>query len=207
MFAAVELAHIAEIASEVFNDGALATAANNLRREIENGIRNHGIVTDPVAGDIYAYEVDGLGNYLLMDDANVPSLLSIPLLGWCDRHDPVYVATRAFLLTDRNPYYHRGSVAVGQGSPHTPLGTIWPIGLAVEGLTALTDCRKVAILRTMTATDAGTKRMHESLHKDDPAVFTRSWFAWADAIFCELVLDAAGLRTYTRKTISAIAEF
>jgi hypothetical protein len=206
MFAVVELTHIAEIAAEVFGHDALVAAAAGLRQEIENGIRTHAIVTDAVAGDIYAYEVDGLGNYLLMDDANVPSLLSLPLLGWCQRRDPLYVATRAFLLTGANPYYHRGLAASGQGSPHTPPGTIWPIALAVEGLTALSEHKKAALLATLVATDAGTGLMHESFHKDDPQVFTRAWFSWANAMFCELVLDVVGLRTYTRAPIARVRE-
>ena len=136
-----------------------------------------------------------------MDDANVPSLLSVPLLGWCERADPLYVATRAFVLSDANPSYHRGLAASGQGSPHTPPGTIWPIGLAVEGLTARSDDEKAALLATLVATDAGTGLMHESFDKDDPQAFTRAWFSWANAMFCELVLDVVGLRTYTRRTI------
>ncbi len=206
VFAAVELTHIAEIASGVFDDTDLASAAVDLQREIEDGIRNHGVVTAAGIGTVYAYEVDGLGNYLLMDDANVPSLLSVPLLGWCADDDPLYLATRAFLLSDQNRYYHRGSAASGQGSPHTPSGTIWPIGLAVEGLTARTGEEKAAILRTLVATDAGTRRMHESFHKDDPTAFTRDWFSWANAMFCELALDVAGLRTYTRQPIAARVE-
>ena len=204
MFAAVELGHIAEIAAHVLEDDDLAAAANELRAEIEQGIRAHGIVKDPAGGSLYAYEVDGFGNYLLMDDANVPSLLSIPLLGWCDSDDPLYLATRSFLLSARNPYFHRGSVAAGQGSPHTPAGTIWPIALAVQGLTAVTDQEKNAVLATLVATTAGTNLMHESFHKDDATIFTRPWFSWANAMFCELVLDVAGLRTPTRRALSAV---
>jgi meiotically up-regulated gene 157 (Mug157) protein len=35
--------------------------------------------------------------------------------------------------------------------------------------------------------------MHESFHVDDPAVFTREWFSWANAMFCELALVHAGV--------------
>jgi len=206
MFAAVELGHIAEIASGVFDDDQLVGAADELRHEIEEGIRLHGIVQRPADTDIYAYEVDGRGNHLLMDDANVPSLLSLPLLGWCDNEDPLYLSTRAFMLSTRNPYFHRGSAASGQGSPHTPKGTVWPIALAVQGLTAVTDEEKQAVLRTLVNTDAGTNLMHESFHKDDPTIFTRAWFAWANAMFCELVLDVAGLRTHTRRALAATVE-
>lgn len=204
MFAAVELTHIAHIASRVFQDDELAAAAVALRQELDEAIRAHGIVSD-ADGDMYAYEVDGLGNYLLMDDANVPSLLALPLLGWCGQTDSLYLATRAFVLSLRNPYFFRGSVAAGQGSPHTLPGTIWPIALAVQGLTAVTDEEKRQILGTLVATNAGTGLMHESFHKDDPTIFTRPWFAWANAMFCELVLDVAGLRTHIRRVASAVA--
>ncbi|RWZ55108.1 glycoside hydrolase family 125 protein [Labedella populi] len=206
-FAATVLADIEEIASEVLRDDALAADASALRAEIVAGIREHAVVQAPSPGGetvpIYAYEVDGFGGRLLMDDANVPSLLSLPLLGWCGVDDPLYRATRSFILSDANPTYSAGTAGRGVGSPHTPDDHIWPIALAVEGLTSTDPDDKRRVLRTLLDTDAGTSVMHESFHVDDPGVYTRPWFSWANAMFCELVLDVAGLRTLTREPVAA----
>ncbi len=197
-FAAVALRHIAELAVKVFDDAALAEDANDLRHEIEQGIERFGLVNAEGKGPVFAYEVDGLGNNLLADDANVPSLLSLPMLGWCPVDDPVYQSTRSLILSKANPYYYAGSAASGIGSPHTPPDQVWPIALAVQGLTSNDPAEKRDLLALLLATDGGTGMMHESFHVDDPTVFTRPWFSWANAMFCELALDVAGMRTYSR---------
>ncbi|WP_292698806.1 glycoside hydrolase family 125 protein [Microbacterium sp. 69-10] len=196
-FAAVVLAGVVRIARDVLDDEVLADEADALRDQIETGIRAHAVVT-VAGGEIYAYEVDGLGGALLADDANVPSLLALPYIGWCDAGDPLYQRTRAFVLSDANPTFASGSAAKGIGSPHTPDGHIWPIALALQGLTATDPDEKKRLLEMLVSTDAGTGMMHESFHKDDPATFTREWFSWANAMFCELALDVAGLRSYVR---------
>ena len=202
-FASVALADVATIADEVLDDPALAAEARALRDEIERGIAAHGVVEAEGVGEVLAYEVDGRGGVLLMDDANVPSLLSLPYIGWCAADDPLYLATRRFVLSEANPTYLVGTAARGLGSPHTPPDFIWPIGLALEGLTSTDPAEKQRLLDTLMATDAGTGATHESFHKDDPTRFTREWFSWADAMFCELVLDVAGLRTAARRPAGA----
>jgi meiotically up-regulated gene 157 (Mug157) protein len=197
-FAASVLRDVEHLAIDVLDDTELAAEAASLREEIEEGIRAHGVTETASHGAIYAYEVDGLGGRLLMDDANVPSLLSLPLIGWCASDDPLYLATRAFILSPENPTFFAGTAAYGLGSPHTPEEYIWPIGLAIEGLTSTDVDEKRRIIDTLLRTDAGTGVMHESFHKDDPSLFTRPWFSWANAMFCELVLDVAGLRTLDR---------
>ncbi len=205
MFAFVELGHIAEIAGTVFGADELASSALALRETIGRGIAEHGRAIAPSGDTVYAYEVDGLGGVLLADDANTPSLLSLPLLGWCTVDDPEYLRTRSFVLSADNPYYFTGTAGSGVGSPHTPDGTIWPIALAVQGLTAQAADERRALLDLLMRTHAGTGFMHESFHKDDPTRYTRAWFSWANAMFCELVLEVAGLRTHRRIPVEAVA--
>ena len=161
--------------------------AKTLRSSIEAGVNAYGTVMHPDFGEIYAYETDGLGNHLLMDDPNVPSLLALPYLGVCAPDDEIYLNTRRFILSEKNPWYFKGSAAQGVGSPHTPDNYIWPIGLIIQGLTVTDPDERMSLLRTLVATDAGTLSMHESFDVNDPARFTRSWFAWADSLFAEYV--------------------
>ena len=123
-----------------------------------------------------------------MDDANVPSLLSLPYLGYCAADDPVYLSTRRFVLSSANPYYYQGRVAQGIGSPHTPHGYVWHIALAMQGLTATSIEEMGRVMDMLEATDGGTGFMHEGFAPDDPSTFTRGWFAWANSIFAEFVL-------------------
>ncbi|MDR6109846.1 meiotically up-regulated gene 157 (Mug157) protein [Paenibacillus sp. SORGH_AS338] len=191
MFASVVLGYIAEIAIDMYHDERLATKALRLQEEIDFGIENYGTVIHPQYGKIYAYETDGQGNHNLMDDANVPSLLSIPYLGYRAVEDKVYQNTRAFVLSEHNPYYFTGIAASGIGSPHTPTDYIWHIALSMQGLTSTDPLEIKSILDTLASTHADTGFMHEGFHKDDPTKFTRPWFAWANSLFAELVSQYA----------------
>lgn len=175
---------------------ALATECRALAAEIALALEEHAVVAHPRHGDIWAYEVDGYGARNLMDDANAPSLLSLPYLGFCAKDDPRYLRTRAFVLSADNPWFVSGTAAAGVGSPHTGPGTIWPMALVMQALTARDDAEIVACLRALVATDAGTGFMHESFRADDPRVFTRPWFAWANTLFGELVLTLAAERPH-----------
>ena len=188
MFAVVTLGYTAEIMREIYKDETLAARAEKLAAEIDEGIKKYGIVEHPKFGKIYAYETDGNGNYVFMDDANVPSLLSIPYLGYCSADDEIYKNTRAFVLSSENPYYYSGKAAKGVGSPHTPKDYIWHIALSMQGLTSNDpeECRE--LLDLLKTTDADKGFMHEGFHKDDPTKFTRPWFAWSNSLFSEFVL-------------------
>lgn len=166
---------------------AILKSAKTLAWEIDSGIQKFGVVEHPRYGRIYAYEVDSLGNYVLMDDANLPSLLGAPWYGYCQPEDAIYKNTRRFLLSKDNPYYFRGKFGAGIGSQHTRKGYIWPIALAVQGLTATSLEEKKKILAMLFSTTADTYHMHESFDANDPAHFTRAWFAWADSMLCLLV--------------------
>ncbi|WP_372630832.1 glycoside hydrolase family 125 protein [Cohnella sp.] len=187
MFATVVLGYVAEIADQVYRDERLKRKAELLKEEIEFGIETYGTVIHPKYGKMYAYETDGYGNHRLMDDANVPSLLSIPYLGYRPADDEVYRNTRNFVLSADNPYYYEGKAASGIGSPHTPDRYIWHIALSMQGLTAQDPKEAMRLLDTLLATDADTGVMHEGFHADDPHRYTRPWFAWSNSLFAEFV--------------------
>ena len=189
-FAAESLRQIGEIAEKNLQDKALSARAETLRSQILQGLKQHAVVHHPVYGDVYAYETDGLGHYYLMDDANVPSLLSLPYLGCVSADDPVYQNTRRMILSHENPFYFEGKYVRGIGSPHTPADYIWPISLCVQGLTSENGQEIRELLRMLEITDAGTGLMHEGIFKDDPDRFTRPWFAWANSIFSEFAEKA-----------------
>lgn len=186
MFAVVCLGYMEEIFAD---DKEISECAGTLKKQIDEGIKRYGIYEHPVFGKIYAYETDGMGNYTLMDDANVPSLLSIPYLGYVSADDEIYKNTRKFILNRENPYYYEGKAAKGIGSPHTPERYIWHISLSMQGLTSCDKAEKEYLLDLFESTTAGTGYMHEGFDVDDPNKFTRSWFAWANSIFSEFILS------------------
>lgn len=189
MFASVALGYMEKFLREQYRDEKMAEEAAELKTQIEEGIQKYGVVEDEVYGKMYAYETDGLGNYNLMDDANVPSLLSLPWLAYCDKDDPIYKNTRAYVLSKKNPYYYEGSFAKGIGSPHTPDQYIWHIALTMQGLTSDDSQEREELLKTLLATDAGCEVMHEGFHCEKPEAFTREWFAWANSLFALFALS------------------
>ena len=165
----------------------LVRKAAQLRDTISAGVQEYGTVEHPRFGTVYAYETDGYGNYELMDDANVPSLLSLPYLEVCSPSDPIYRNTRALVLSDSNPYYYEGACARGIGSPHTPEGYIWHISLCVQAMTSTDDDEILSLVKMLLTTHGGTGFMHEGFDPNAPENFTRDWFAWANSMFGELI--------------------
>ncbi|MEK5440320.1 MULTISPECIES: glycoside hydrolase family 125 protein [unclassified Fredinandcohnia] len=192
MFAVVVLGYAAEICDEVLNNDVLKEECVELRDEIQKGIEGYAKLDHPVHGEMYVYETDGEGRCNLMDDANVPSLLSAPYLGYLPYNDTTYLNTRQFLLSRDNPYYYEGKYANGIGSPHTPDHYIWHIALAIQGMTTTSEEEKQQILTYFKNTDGGTNYMHEGFNADCPEEFTRDWFAWANTMFSEFVLSLTG---------------
>ncbi len=188
MFASVVLGYLIEIARLIYDDDSLEAEASKLKQQIDDGIENYGKYLHPKYGLIYAYETDGLGHYHLMDDANVPSLMSIPYMGYCDEKDEVYQNTRKYILSEDNPYYYKGEYASGIGSPHTPDRYIWHIGLTMQGLTSTDNEEINRLMEMILRTDAGTNFMHEGFNCDNPDEFTREWFAWANSLFSTFLL-------------------
>ncbi len=193
MFAVVALRCLARLIDRygADADGALGEDAEALAEEIDAGVVGHGIVRHPQWGEIYAYEVDGLGNHLFMDDANLPSLLGIPIFGYAPAEDPLYRRTRAFCLSTSNPHFAQGRTAQGIGSPHTPPGRVWPIALAVQALTTSDRGEKEHLVEVIRQTAVGGS-VHESFDPDDPTRYSREWFAWADTMFALAVMDVFG---------------
>lgn len=190
LFAVISLRQLQEIAVRVFRDRDLADDAARLADQLNAAIADYAVVNHPVHGKIYAFEIDGFGNTLLMDDANAPSLLSLPYLGCCDLEDAMYQRTRVFALSDSNPYFTKG-VAEGIGGPHVGPGKIWPLSIIMRALTSRDQSEISNCLRMLLNTTAGTGFMHESFDANDPSVYTRPWFAWCNSLFGELVVRVA----------------
>lgn len=194
MFAVVVLKYLHEIYTEVIKDKRTSERILILKNDIDRGIQEHAKVKNKEGKDIYAYEVDGLGNALIMDDANIPSLLSAPYLGYVRAEDPIYQETRETILSEENPYFYQGKAAAGIGSPHTPPDYIWHMSIAMEGLTSFEKEKKKDMLNKMIETNGEKKALHEGFHKDRPEEYTREWFSWPNMLFCELMLDYFGFK-------------
>jgi uncharacterized protein len=188
LFAVTILKQLAEILAAESTHKVLMQESRDLAVQVEEALGEHALVTHRRHGRVYAYEVDGFGNVLFMDDANVPSLLALPYLGCCSSSDPVYRSTRGLVLSRDNPYFFSGRAGEGIGGPHVALDMIWPLGIIMRALTSIEDAEIVKCLRMLKASHAGTGFMHESFHKDDPKRFTRKWFAWANTLFGELIV-------------------
>lgn len=189
MYAAVCLRRLAKVINLNYDNRLLSIVIDNLANEIDTGIKEFGIIQHAKYGPMYAYEVDGLGNYNMMDDANVPSLLSAPYIGYCEIDDEIYQNTRKFILSKDNPYYFEGDEFKGVGSSHTPTGYFWHIALAIEGLTTTNEEERKRILKQFIMTDGNTNMMHEGINVNDPYKYTREWFSWANSMFAEFILD------------------
>ena len=188
LFAVTALRQLSDIVETELHDKEFARTCTGLADEIAEAVLKFGIVNHGSHGRMYAYEVDGFGNALCMDDANIPSLLSLTYLGCVPEDDPAYDRTRRFILSDDNPYFFRGVAGEGIGGPHVGLDMIWPMSVLMRALTAKDDQEILQCLAMLTRTHGGTGFMHESFHKDEPSRFTRAWFAWANTLFGELIL-------------------
>ncbi len=188
MFAVTSLRQLVEISETVTKDASFANECKQLADEVEAAINKYCITTHPNHGQIYAFEVDGFGNHYLMDDANIPSLLAIPYLGdKCD-DNAIYQNTRGFVLSKDNPYFFKGEAGEGIGGPHIGYDMIWPMSIIMRAMTSNSDEEIKYCVKMLRDSDANTGFMHESFNKDNPEKFTRSWFAWVNTLFGELIL-------------------
>ncbi len=190
-FAVVSLRQAAEMVNAIQKNATLAKECSELANEIETAIHKYAVITTSQSGKIYAYEVNGFGSYNLMDDANVPSLLSLPYLNAVKTNDPVYLNTRKFVLSANNPFFFKGTAGEGIGGPHAGMDMIWPLSIIMRGLTSANEAEVKKCLSMLKNSNAGTGFMHESFNKNDASNFTRKWFAWANTLFGELIMHTA----------------
>lgn len=187
-FAVSSLRKAAEILEAVNKKPALAKECKDLAKEVEVALKKYAVHNHPKYGKIYAFEVDGFGNQMLMDDANVPSLLAMPYLGDLSANDPIYQNTRKFVWSEDNPYFFKGTAGEGIGGPHIGYDMIWPMSIMMKAFTSKNDAEIKTCIKMLMDTHAGTGFMHESFNKNDPKDFTRAWFAWQNTLFGELIL-------------------
>lgn len=191
LFAIRSLEQLQQINAASVADSRLTAACDELLHSVRSAVEQHATVEHAQFGRIWAYEVDAFSNALLMDDANAPGLLSLPYLGCCDLRDPLYRRTRQFALSGSNPYFFTGTAADGVGSPHTGVGKAWPMGIILRALTSIDDREILQCLKWLRDTTAGTHFIHESFDVNNPGDFTRPWFAWANTLFGELIVQLA----------------
>lgn len=188
-FAVVSLRQLAEIANNVLGIDTFAKECEALANQVETALQRYAAANHLDYGKVLAYEIDGFGNRLYMDDANIPSLLALPYLGAISADNELYQNTRNYILSEDNPWFCKGTAAEGIGGPHVGEYYIWPMAIIMRAMTS-NDKNEIAKCLTMLKkTHAGTGFMHESFYKDNPEDFTRKWFAWANTLFGELILN------------------
>ncbi|QZE15175.1 glycoside hydrolase family 125 protein [Halosquirtibacter laminarini] len=190
-FAVVSLGQMAEILREIYGDNDLASKCEVLKEEVEHALQQYAELKHLKYGKIIPFEVDGFGNELFMDDSNIPSLLSLPYLGALSEKDKLYQRTRKFVLSEDNPYFWRGEVCEGVGGPHVGMYYVWPMSVIMRALTSSDEKEIESCLKMLCNMDGDTGFMHEGVHKDDATKFTRSWFAWVNTLFGELVVKVS----------------
>ncbi|KAK9783734.1 hypothetical protein SCAR479_00293 [Seiridium cardinale] len=187
---ATELKRTAAMLKKASKD-AVSEAVGKWSDSITKGIWEHGVIHHKKFGDVFAYEVDGYGSSILMDDANYPSLLALPLMGFVDANDETYKNTRKMLLAkESNPYYLAGREFHGIGGPHIGLQNAWPMSLLVQAQTSDNDTEILECI-DLVLKSSKLGLIHESVDVNSVASYTRSWFAWANGVFATTILDLA----------------
>jgi meiotically up-regulated gene 157 (Mug157) protein len=171
------------------SSAALATRMVRLSESLRDAVETHGVIEHPTAGRIYAYEIDGYGGQTVMDDGNIPSLLSAPFLGYTTTDSAVYANTRALLLSQQNPYFMAGPALSAIGGPHLGPGYAWPMAAIVRVLTSTHEGEVIEQLRQVLGSTDGYGLVHESVNSWNGSDWTRQWFSWANGLFGQAILD------------------
>ena len=196
LFAVATLRELAALAEAVLHDAALAAEARALADEVEAAVYKHGVMLLPDGRQVFAYETDGYGNHLFMDDANVPSLLGLAYMRCVRADNPLWQTTATAVWSEANPWFFSGRAAAGVGGPHIGERQVWPMSIIVRALSSTDDAVIAGALTTLRNTHAGTGFMHEAFDRDDPARYTRKWFAWVNGLLGELVVKVAQERPH-----------
>lgn len=188
MFAVSVLIKCEEIFKSVLFDTCRADMCAKTAKELSVLIDKYGIKHIDGVGNIYVSETDCIGNFNTDDDANIPSLLGLTYIEYPYLNKEIYENTRRFVLSERNAYYYQGEFLSGIGSPHTPKNRVWPLAVAMQGITSenVDEIRKC--YNMLINTTDGTGYMHEGIDKDNPSEYSRPWFAWANSLFAYFVL-------------------
>lgn len=187
-FAVTTLRRLAEMATDIMKDPMFAGECSSFADEVYEALQRYAVIDHLTFGNMFPYEVDGFGDRSFMDDANIPSLLSLPYLECIPGDNQAYQNTRGFLFSESNPYFFKGTAGEGIGSAHTGPGKIWPMAIMMRAFTSRNDNEIATCLSTLVESNAGTGFMHESFDENDATEFTRSWFAWANTLFGELII-------------------
>lgn len=189
-FASTALMSVASLL-RILNYIDTADDAEALSNQIRSGIYSYGVISNHsvIGKPVFAYEVDGYGNQIFMDDANIPGLLSMPYYNFVDENDPLYLNTRAALFSNKsNPYWISGSAGEGIGGPHNGWPWVWPMSITTRAYTSTSDIEIAEQVQMLVNSSACTGFIHESFNKSSVKNYTRPWFAWANSQFADLIL-------------------
>ncbi|PNY26290.1 Uncharacterized protein TCAP_03782 [Tolypocladium capitatum] len=183
----VELVYIAAVLEEVGILDEVSQQARKYAKTIRDAIWKHTLT----ANGIFAYETNGFGGKYIMDDANVPSLISLPYLGFLSHTDSTYKKTKAALFSSANPYYAAGKAFSGIGGPHVGPSYPWPMSQisAIFGTNNDEEIKERLSIVLQNSAELGL--IHESVYIHNSSDYTRPWFAWANSYFAEMILDLA----------------
>ncbi len=169
---AVELKRTADLVRSAGKED-LAKTLLGWSEGIKKGIWEHGMVHHKKYGDVFAFEVDGYGSSVMMDDANSPSLLGLPLMGFIDVNHKVYQNTRKMILEKSgNPYYLKGKGFSGIGGPHIGVQYAWPMSRLVQAMTSNDDDEIDDALKAV-RDSSRLGLVHESINVERVADYTR----------------------------------
>jgi meiotically up-regulated gene 157 (Mug157) protein len=190
LMAVVELKHLSEMFSTIRNNTTHAELCLKMANQIDDAIKEYAIIDHKVFGKMYAFEVDGYGSHLLLEESTIPNLMSLPYVGACEINDPVYQNTRRWLLSEWNPKFVKGEFTEGIGSTHyfEPPKRIWPLSTISRALTTNNEKEIKFCVEQIKQSNAGTGFIHESYIPDHPEDFTRPWFSWVNTYFGEMIL-------------------